>query len=128
MPLNIVHQEMPMMPLNKTSFGALGWNNEKFASQWNMKNGLSIIKNFLKDLTTESISRKYAMKKQKFNLPFLALTISNNFLLIEALITVFFILGRRKYSWSLIIKPTILKQQNNTKENQSTFDIRFFMM
>ena len=93
-----------------------------------MKNGLSIIKNFLKDLTTESISRKYAMKKQKFSLPFLALTISNNFLLIEALITVFFILGRRKYSWSLIIKPTILKQQNNTKENQSTFDIRFFMM
>ena len=93
-----------------------------------MKNGLSIIKNFLKDLTTESISRKYAMKKQKLNLPFLALTISNNFLLIEALITVFFILGRRKYSWSLIIKPTILKQQNNTKENQSTFDIRFFMM
>ena len=52
---------MPMISLNKQVVRS----NEKCASPRNIKNGSSMIKNSLKGLTTESISIKYSIKKQK---------------------------------------------------------------
>ena len=60
----------------------------------------------------------YATKKQKYDLAILPLTICNNLLLIEeALTIVIFVLGTRKYSRSLIIKPTDLTVKQHQTES-----------
>ena len=64
-PLDIVHQGMPKISLNKQ----VARSNEKCASPWNIKDSSSMIINSLKCFTTESISIKYSIKKQKWICP-----------------------------------------------------------
>ena len=111
-------KQCPWCPLTKQVVGVVDWKKEKCPSQWNIKNGWSIIKNWLNDLTIESISMIYGRKKQKYNLAFLPMTICNNFLLIEEALTIVnFLLAGSKYLRSLIIKPKDLPVKQHQRKS-----------
>ena len=116
-PLNIVYQGMSMMSLNKTS----GCNSR--LKQGEMCKSMKYEKLFKDDqkFLEGPYYRKHLNKiwneETKIQLPFLAMTICNNFLLIQALAILIFILERRKSFWSLLLKPTTSTMRQHQKES-----------